>query len=88
MTFSAVLSYALTYAQEGLYVTVKDERPATTKEVADFLGLEPHTLECWRSEGRGPSYLKLAKGHVRYSWPAVREWLASQAVGTTEQGVA
>ena len=67
---------------------MKDERLATPEEVGDFLGVPPKTLSNWRSQHVGPSYMKLANGRVRYRMSAVAEWLASQAVGTTEQGVA
>jgi predicted DNA-binding transcriptional regulator AlpA len=30
-----------------------------TKEAAEYLGLQPRTLDNWRSQGRGPRYARL-----------------------------
>lgn len=35
------------------------------RELADRWGLSPRTLQRWRVEGRGPSYLKLG-GRISY----------------------
>jgi excisionase family DNA binding protein len=58
----------------------KPEPLATTEEVAAFLKDVPkHTLEQWRSQGKGPTYVKLGR-HVRYRWADVYAWLEAQAV--------
>lgn len=41
------------------------QRPLTTPQAADYLGLSRYTLEVWRSRGDGPQYLKLGRS-VRY----------------------
>lgn len=56
---------------------------ATAEEVAAFLGGEfsPKTLANWRSQGKGPAFIKLSSGRggsVRYEWSAVNAWLAEQ----------
>ena len=33
----------------------------TERELAEMWNVSPKTLQRWRSEGRGPSYLKLSK---------------------------
>jgi predicted DNA-binding transcriptional regulator AlpA len=38
-----------------------DRRVLNENEVANRWGLSPKTLQRWRSEGRGPKYLKLSK---------------------------
>jgi excisionase family DNA binding protein len=54
---------------------------ATTEEVAAYLGGIPkHTLETWRSQGKGPPWRKPGR-HVLYAWPDVDEWLKSQPGG-------
>jgi Helix-turn-helix domain len=54
---------------------------ATPEEVAAFLGDIPkHTLEVWRSQGKGPRWRKVGR-HVRYAWPDVDDWLKSQPGG-------
>jgi hypothetical protein len=37
-----------------------------TDEAANFLELEPSTLETWRSLGKGPKYIKISRRCVRY----------------------
>lgn len=54
--------------------------PATTEEVATFLRRKPHTLECWRSKGKGPQWRKLDGGGVVYDWDDVYAWYRSQPV--------
>ena len=39
-------------------------------ELATRWGVSPKTLQCWRSEGRGPRYLKL----VRFKLDEVTAW--------------
>jgi hypothetical protein len=53
-----------------------DRRVLNENELAQRWGLSPKTLQRWRSEGRGPRYLKLSK---RVSYPPgvghrVRAW--------------
>ena len=38
-----------------------DRRVLNENELAQRWGLSPKTLQRWRSEGRGPRYLKLSK---------------------------
>jgi len=61
---------------------IKPEALATTSEVAAFLGgdFPPHTLEQWRSQGKGPKYFKVGR-HVRYRWVDVNSWLDAQIAG-------
>jgi hypothetical protein len=52
----------------------------TREQVAAMLGLDPHTLACWRSEGRGPAFIKFGSNRsaaVRYRRSAVEAWLAN-----------
>lgn len=60
---------------------------ATAAEVATFLGGEfsEKTLANWRSQGKGPKYIKLSSGRggsVRYHWSDVHAWLDALATGT------
>jgi predicted DNA-binding transcriptional regulator AlpA len=43
-----------------------DRRVLNENELAQRWGISPKTLQRWRSEGRGPRYLKLSK---RVSYP-------------------
>lgn len=59
-------------------------RPA---EVADLLGVDARTLSEWRTNGHGPSYVRIGpvrRGAVRYREDAVTAWLDARTVTTRE----
>lgn len=50
----------------------------TTDQVAEMLGLSPHTLAVWRSEGRADlPYIKVGRS-VRYEITDILEFLDQQ----------
>lgn len=53
------------------------EQMATARDVADVIGIPEHTLAQWRSQGKGPDYVKAGR-HVRYEWRDVKKWIAGQ----------
>ena len=55
-----------------------------TQNVAEFLGLKPHTLEKWRCEGKGPRFIRCG-GSIRYEPEAVWAWLDSETRGSTSE---
>lgn len=55
------------------------EQLATPEQLADFLQIPEKTLAEWRSQGKGPKYVKPGGRHVRYDWVDVREWVVTQA---------
>lgn len=50
----------------------------TPTELSEYLQIPARTLAQWRYLGRGPKYLKLEGGHVRYRSSDVTEWLDHQ----------
>lgn len=50
------------------------------EEAADYLNIKIQTLALWRSQGRGPTYIKLGSS-VRYERSALREFVNVQRVG-------
>jgi excisionase family DNA binding protein len=60
----------------------KPERLGSPHEVAEVLGMPEKTLAEWRSQGKGPGYVKVGR-YVRYHWSAVNAWLAEREVKTT-----
>jgi excisionase family DNA binding protein len=46
----------------------------TVWEVADWLGMSPHTLRYWRHVHRGPRSLSVG-GAIRYRRSDIEEWL-------------
>lgn len=55
------------------------DRLLTSKEVAEYLGVHPQTMDRWASKGMGPSYFKI-EGARRYSETELREWLEARKV--------
>lgn len=62
---------------------IVDGRPALVdaKKVAAYLGKPVQTLNVWRMQGKGPRFLKLENGSVRYRWEDVDAWLDAQITG-------
>jgi excisionase family DNA binding protein len=60
-------------------ISDQDKPYLTTVEAAAYLGLSPHTLNMWRSESRGPGYMKFG-GRVRYTRAALDAWAAGRTV--------
>ena len=55
----------------------------TTKQVAAWLGLSATTLEIWRTEGRGPPFVRLSPRMVRYRRSDVQAWLTERTHAST-----
>lgn len=56
-------------------------RYLTTKETAEMLRISPHTLEGFRRDGRGPSYIRVGKRNkVLYEFAAVLAWVGKHTV--------
>ena len=54
--------------------TVKLNELLSSREAAELLGIKPATLDIWRSQGKGPKYLKF--GHaVRYAIDDVEAYI-------------
>lgn len=48
----------------------------TSREAAAYIGSSPATLRRWRSEGRGPEFVRPPDGgHPRYPLDSLEEWL-------------
>jgi predicted DNA-binding transcriptional regulator AlpA len=50
-----------------------ERRVLSETELAHLWGIHPKTLQRWRSEGRGPKYLKLSK-RVAYPMEFIRAY--------------
>ncbi len=50
--------------------------------VAGLLGLDLRTLANWRSEGRGPEFIKVG-GRVRYPGDSLKSWLDANRSGSS-----
>lgn len=58
----------------------------TPKEAAEVLGIPSGTLAQWRSQRRGPIYIKLEERLVRYRQSDLDHYLAGHLVNTHESG--
>lgn len=61
-----------------------DRRVLNENELAQRWGISPKTLQRWRSEGRGPKYLKLSK-RVSYPLETVIEFEANALHDSTSE---
>ena len=59
----------------------------TPKQTARILTVQVSTLKMWRHRNRGPQYVRLASGDVRYPEQNVREYMEQSitVVGTKDQ---
>lgn len=53
------------------------EKPVGTKEVAEFLGVAPSTVEDWRQKGKGPTFMRIGN-RCLYMMSDVHDWLTDQ----------
>ena len=63
-------------------MSTHSEMLLTPKQAAEFLGVPSGTLAQWRSERRGPAYIKLEDRLVRYRRSDLEEYLAGHVVAT------
>ncbi|MFZ5564615.1 MAG: helix-turn-helix transcriptional regulator [Thermodesulfobacteriota bacterium] len=57
-----------------------DKKLLTTVEAAEFLRIKPNTVEVWRTQGRGPRFVKLG-GAVRYRTADLEAFIAASLRG-------
>lgn len=57
-----------------------NESLLTPKQAAEYLSMPETTLAQWRSQRKGPPYVKLEGRLVRYRRSELEEWLARQTV--------
>jgi predicted DNA-binding transcriptional regulator AlpA len=59
-------------------------RLLTAADVAEQTGLSVETLAQWRSQRRGPNFLKISRNFVRYRQCDLDGWLAERIVRTDQ----
>lgn len=50
-----------------------------SEQAANFLGVRPQTLACWRLYGRGPAFAKIGR-LVKYDRRKLEEWVTRNTV--------
>ncbi|CKH13003.1 helix-turn-helix domain-containing protein [Mycolicibacterium smegmatis] len=63
-----------------------NERPLTTMEVSELLGVPEPTLRWWRYEGRGPRCYRLGGRKVVYDRADLERWVEEQKAATVRGG--
>ena len=61
-----------------------NEKILNTKEAARYLSLRPNTLEIWRVQGVGPTFLKLNRS-VRYRRQDLEKFIENGASRSTSE---
>ncbi|WP_072688398.1 helix-turn-helix transcriptional regulator [Rhodococcus marinonascens] len=54
---------------------------ATPVDLARYLQRPVQTLAMWRARRKGPRFIKLENGHIRYRWNDIDSWLDAQVEG-------
>lgn len=54
-----------------------------TRSTAKMLGIQPRTLEAWRTRGHGPPFVTLSPRCVRYRLRDVERWLEARTATAT-----
>jgi predicted DNA-binding transcriptional regulator AlpA len=62
----------------------KSERLLRPEDTAEVTGLSVETLAQWRSQGKGPPYVKISRNCVRYRQCDLDGWLAERIVRTDQ----
>lgn len=63
------------------------ERFLTTEDLGELFGIHPKTAAAWRIQGRGPRFLRISGGTIRYRQSDVEAWLrASVRRSTSDPG--
>jgi DNA-binding transcriptional MerR regulator len=55
---------------------------ASTREVAEYLAIQPGTLDAWAHRKKGPPFVKV-EGIRRYKWADLLDWLEERKVTHT-----
>ena len=54
----------------------------TVAELAEYLAMNPQSLNNWRTQGYGPAFVKVGR-NVRYREGDITDWLESQVATET-----
>jgi predicted DNA-binding transcriptional regulator AlpA len=56
----------------------------SAKDVAEITGLSVETLAQWRSQMRGPLFVKMSRNFVRYRQSDLDDWISERIVRTDQ----
>lgn len=78
------LQFTQSAGDGGLRRSTASSKLLTAEEVAAITGLSVETLAQWRSQKRGPRFVKISRNFVRYWQSDLDGWLAERIVRTDE----
>ncbi len=55
------------------------------RQAASLIGVSERTLECWRSRGGGPPFVKISRRAVRYRRKDIDQWVAERVQYSTSE---
>lgn len=55
------------------------------RQAADLIGVSERTLECWRSRGSGPPFVKISRRAVRYRREDIDQWVGERVQRSTSE---
>jgi hypothetical protein len=82
----ALLAALDKYIEASLPVAVpaaNDAEYLTPAQAAQLLGVKVNTLEIWRTQGRGPPFVKLSRNAVRYERARVLRYMQEHTRAST-----
>lgn len=56
-----------------------------TREAAEFLRLQPCTLQQWRWRGGGPPFVRMSARAIRYRLADLEDFVAKRVVASTSE---
>ena len=61
---------------------VPEDRLLSTRQLAELTGLSAVTLSRWRSQRKGPPWIRLSASSVAYPLGGYREWVREHTIET------
>lgn len=66
-----------------------DDALLTPRQAAEYLGVHINTLQVWRQQGRGPSYVNFGiegskRPHYMYPYSFIKEWVESRTISVSD----
>ena len=59
---------------------IKGQENFSTNQAAEWLGTHPTTMRRWRSQGRGPAFIRVSSRMVLYRKSDLESWLRARRV--------
>lgn len=57
---------------------------ASSKDVAEFIGVTSNALAKLRMDGNGPAFIRVGSRNIKYRWSDVEAWIDANTHTTTD----